>query len=821
MSEIKAGVTHDVILHVNDSVACGLMVMPGTYRVRNAPTFLPRFSTGDVRGMDSGRWKSWVQDDFSGGAGQPYHNKQTPTNRYAESMMMDPAIMAGLKGIRPASMPTTTTAESRHIQQLFTNDHAVFVVGMSNRPHMFHHKSAMLYTNLTNEVFVGGAEKEYDNRYDGQWAVIESNFGAPTVSVVKFSNVIVKACGSTINVYDGVVSVPAYNTAASHLKVYDNRLWRSVNGQVSHLDPTTYSADAVLRWSAYMDTGEPDVPVTNMEVIFGKMYIGKEDSLWCFDAGRTYEVENYEDRRDENNFKLLVAHRGYLYFNVRGELLRISGANLIEKIDHPDLGGVIIGGVSIDKELHITTRNIFNGEGEQWIFDQDTGGIRKWFDTNYVAIGWDNPARERGPSAITQAYGHMFLAPIVMQQGVNSQYGQRAPIVMLPRASNPDKLMRPGYRTRSYIILSATNLGVANIDKLLNRVLLDVYSPQLSSTMVVQYTLRPSGPRTQRAGYDHDASGTYSQNAGFYNGYVGSVAGPGQMQPYVNGGSIVAGFKGQPAFIRVDTIYDGDEGLEIGSTPFDTPQIWNGTAWADIEGIDGTEGLTQSGVISITDSNKQSWRKTVLDDLTENLYFIKFPYSGSTENHGIWEIQGLGAAYEQDWIQLGSRGVSGANQISMPFAKNTIAREIMLMVRFDISADPTVVAPLLQKVEVEFLDLTVPLDIISFATPAANDIETLQLGKVEHSGQFVAETLFSLSKSGLLYTVQLPWPPPIAHTITARVSIDDPGAVVQELIYNVEPKSESFSGAITPIRLDEMRTETRAGWGDVDAPTGF
>ena len=70
MTTPEAGVTHHVVFHLNDTLTCGIPVKPFTYRVRTAPTFIPRFSQGSPKGVDKTRWKSYIQARFDGGAGQ-------------------------------------------------------------------------------------------------------------------------------------------------------------------------------------------------------------------------------------------------------------------------------------------------------------------------------------------------------------------------------------------------------------------------------------------------------------------------------------------------------------------------------------------------------------------------------------------------------------------------------------------------------------------------------------------------------------------------------------------------------------------------------
>ena len=261
---LKAGVTHDLVVHVNDSVTLGLAVSPGTYRVTPAPTFLPRFAVGDPKGIDRGRWKSWIQDRWDGGAGQLHYSGATGNNRFAESHLIDiglptttlPAhvivesveeqhdINAG--AAVAALLPRATTADTP-LATLFTQVHKVFVHEHSNRPLMLHNRAAVLYTNITGtDVFLDGAESARVDALTGKWTVQHTQLPNVVLSAVRFSGVTAAAfglAGDTIGAFgdNGGIRLfgaaventaakwysPVYSTNADRLGIYDNKLWRA------------------------------------------------------------------------------------------------------------------------------------------------------------------------------------------------------------------------------------------------------------------------------------------------------------------------------------------------------------------------------------------------------------------------------------------------------------------------------------------------------------------------------------------------------------------------------------------------------------------
>ena len=166
--------------------------------------------------------------------------------------------------------------------------------------------------------------------------------------------------------YDGHAGyTPAYNTTAKKLAVYDNKLWRSQGGQVAAYTPVK---DTTGTWTDFYTPGDQGVDVNNMAKAYGKLYIGKEDSLEVFDAGRVYQIQSFRQYRDENNFNVMIEHRGELYFNVRNVMYRLTGGGTIEKLAIPAFEGVYTDAASQGSELILVFHNI-PGPTRTIIFD--------------------------------------------------------------------------------------------------------------------------------------------------------------------------------------------------------------------------------------------------------------------------------------------------------------------------------------------------------------------------------------------------------------------------------------------------------------------
>src|SRR3990172_1869550 len=159
---------------------------------------------------------------------------------------------------------------------------------MSNRPHLFHYRSAMVYTGLTGvDVWAQGAVAGVDEALTGKWAVMHSQLPAAVLHATKYSGIGILAVQNTMMAYGpfptaasrSTVYAPVYGTSAHRVGVYDSRLWRTEVGRAAYFEPSTRV------WSTFITAGDPSIPINNMITAFGRYYWGKEDSLWVFDSG--------------------------------------------------------------------------------------------------------------------------------------------------------------------------------------------------------------------------------------------------------------------------------------------------------------------------------------------------------------------------------------------------------------------------------------------------------------------------------------------------------------------------------------------------------
>jgi len=669
----------------------------------------------------------------------------------------------------------------------------MFVLEMSGKPHLYHHLCAMIFTNVSApDIFDGMANARKAVR-TGCWAVISTDaYSSPALSAVKFSGVFHRSDGTGIQAYGGTQYAPSYNTLATRLHVYDAKLWRSYKSQIAYYDTTT-------GWSDYYVVGEADAVVKGFETAFGRMYVGKEDSLHVFDQGRLYEIESFRQYADSHNFDLLELHKGMLYFNIRNRLIRLSNANQVERLDIGSIDGYIVGGASVGDELYVVTRSLLGGEGSVVIFDPETGRTRTWINTRHYGTSWINVAdeyynRERGPSSVAAAYGHVFVGPYPVDTTVADDADScNAPVLMANRTLEAQELNVQDRIDESWAMLPPNDMDLPDVIKLFNRILFSAAPSAAGQTAHLEYSTRLSGPGLA-------AQYMWDNSAGAYVALTLGTPVTVEVDDV-----LYFGFSAPPSYIRVTVVDD------VGATKFDQPQYVLAASNPTAPIYDSTLGLTVDGVLPIGGGLFSTWVKVAVED--ESLYWFRFPYSGgASRTLTVSNVEGIavdGEAY--DWTTLGSVSLGTPlrkAQYAYPLPEDTQGKYIAVRFRLPGGA-------LVSDVQVEHLPILPPLDVIDFGIVAVDNIERLDM-VLENSAQFIQASLFSMSKAGLLYTAQLPWPPPTAHTIKARVSLQEPGVHVPVLAYN-----NTCPGATMSVRLDEMRTGSRAGWGDTSSETGF
>ena len=835
----EAGTTHDLVVYVNHSLRMGFIAGPRSYRIRNAPTFLPQFTVGDPTGINRTRWKSWIQYRFDGGAGQIFYSGTRANNRYAESNLMDLGlpieVVGGLAGrigarglevlaapepeglIAGAIRPRATTSQTP-LATLFTKQFPVYCFEMSSRVHVLNWKAHVHFIGAES-VFNRSALETWQDpltQAGAMWAVLNTQFPQNVMSAVQFSNILAVAQeASGIRVYDGAWITPAYSTNADRLEVYDSRLWRTVDSKaaVLTLQAGNTSIPAFI-WSDYKPVGDQSVDILNTCVFAGRLYFGKGDSLFAFDAGRIFPViESFNQVRDTANFSLMCEHKGSMYFNIRQRLYRYSSAGELERLQTPDFDGIIVDGKSNGDELLIVVRTV-TGEGELWIFDSETGGTRRWFTTREYTFASD-PTAPPGIAGVGTAFGYTWMLPVQS----SAEYAAGSPALSYIAAANRVSPPRSAYipyfaKSHAYFILSMQDYGYPDLLKLFNALKMDYGLFSNGDRIDAYYLTRLEGPHLTGALLKDAAAAWTDGTSELSDGSV--LAAEGAMQA---------------TSTSFDTYFFFDKPVEAVRFIFGASHVgitggtwyyWNGVDWQDISGSGSFNLITEAGDQLVTEAGDPLVGTTEglrLNDGTINLTQTGFLYPGSLTDWAQTTIQGrtgyplryvspsggsvvfqmtevvaIDSLQKQAWRLLGTVGDPTSVRAELPFPDGTISRELML--KFDCwGTDAS--RPEIRRLELEFIEEQGNLRIVDVTALAYNGVQLLNMQE-ENSGAYIGATLLSLSRAPGLYVWQLPWPT-VRETMRARVNLVAPGVGVPVLAYG-----NSWAGAPIPIRLDEM-----------------
>jgi hypothetical protein len=372
---------------------------------------------------------------------------------------------------------------------------------------MFVQGGAFVYTNLGSGGDPPLVVKA--NQLTGRWATVFSYANNPAWvhRVVSYSSVAVIAIESTGILNYGsthtagqtpaVLYRPAYATVPTEdVAVFDNKLWRSVGNWVQYLQPTTTSTDAA--WSDQLYVGDAASTISRMKEFNGRLYMGKEDGLWVFDAGIIYRGEDYSHARSLSNFACFEVCRGSLYYNIHpNQMYRLTSAGTVELLQIPlPTGAIVSGGAVIDNELFINMRGYQSNE--VFIFNADTGASYKWDDSNTAEGGFKFvvPVNAWNRFGIATWRGHIFAAPVY---ATGFQFTpNRFPAVaagMLHRGWRyfdfPDSPHHPVQN--AYMMTSIMDFGYPDLEKLLNRLIVEFdASPAVDVKIWAGFDPRPS-----------------------------------------------------------------------------------------------------------------------------------------------------------------------------------------------------------------------------------------------------------------------------------------------------------------------------------------
>ena len=863
---------------LTNSQTVSAVIKEYSFRTGFAPHFFPRFSIGDMKGMDLTRWRSWVQSRFDGGAGQLYFSSTKPTNRYAEGHLIDVGRYAaksgeqiGLAGSLPvniavsedldesvigdasiAILPTPTTL-NEIMATKFTSAAKAFVVETSQRPVVWHLGSGWMYTSVAEPVaWSSGAFVPSINKLTGKWAKVyeHTQAGVIITSAVRYSQATFLAMpkASELWAYASVhtagatpctIYKPEYSTYVDRLAVYDDKLWMSVKGNIHYLEPASGTVPA--RWSDPITPGDVCENVLQMREFNGRLYFGKADGLYAYEAGRVYRVEDFSAAYDNMNFSMMAVHRGYLYFNIKHMLYRLSTVGTLELVQSVPTTGIIIAGASIGNRLVYSAA--VAGEDpitDVWFFDPETGGTHKWFSSVKIT----SPLNQwKTVSSIATSHGLLFMMPIIVSQVYNSLasfwsggWPLVSPIVAADVLTPPENLSIPGYApSGSYLITSMLDFGVPNIPKTYHNVTIDyaLMDPNFDR-IDVSYITELKGRTPVKECFELALWGakpmvnTISDDSTLFDGgwSTGRSVRWGQYPTISSAAQDMVVFAVDPDYpdvTRFKLFYTRMQELAVMG---DEKQFWY---YADVtSGLCGNWKQVLGANISITEFAPPGYPMMTLIDvnfvpavladkklattaavtasgyLGASLYYwygIRFANHTASQAFAFKESSVSGATKSdlatQKWASLGS--ISGASDYlksrkSLTMPAGTVSPQLAL--RFDMYGSLTT-RPEVRRVEVEFMPVPSSLRMYDFILPISNQMQMPDM-VVTPNYATVATSVFSMIGAGKPYVMEMPWP--TRHTINAVISLAPPGSTVPQL----RTDQEHLSYAEIAVHVDEV-----------------
>ena len=740
---LQAGVTHDIVIWINNTIQCGLTVKNYTYNRSYLPTFIPRMSVGDQTGLDTNRWRSFYMGTFDKGAGQRSLTSGRANGAFYQSYGLKPAL-ADYANFGDTPTVELQTAPDGNYQFVYRNtqnmqfdvDYPSWVVRVAGMSTTFVVNKQTICNIATGAV---------------------ATFPSPVVSVCEYTGIIFATTFTRgISIANGAsVSTPTYNTLADNIIMYDQKVWRSWDNQTAYLNPQ-FTTQA---WSSAYEVGSRNFKILNTCEFGGRLYFGKEDGLYVFDAGRIYAIQPFSDKVDVM-FTFMKVFRGAMYFNIGNDLWRLTGGGAFEKIntpykDYPNYYGVYeetneykielkachVHQEALELEVWVSNPNYSIPERQMWYYDPSLGSMFREFELSSSLYG--HVAHPQGTLHVyyikhTSAYG---------------SYTQPAGY--------------PGYPSVDWFETSWLDMGMPELDKVFGRVTINgkTYHPPLYYSFA---SSRQNPLFTPVKIYKTDWSRVYGEQV-----YIDTPDWSDSIGPY-----------GASWFFLYSKTRN--EYFDLSFSAISTSIVVQGRYMS--VGTEFTTVLTQSIQAAPFPTQEWSWKWPQGSSPAQNIgpetglngpqYAVGFrPFSGGFALHNVRPgnfryLTDLSAGYEQmadDYVGKTGKGIQLAFQPIEP----------------------------IKSLEVEWMPAGRLYERVSGVAMAVDAIE-IQPGMLENSGLYVARTLWSCGGSQLPYIVGVPWPTP--HTMRVQVKMRDPGTSVPILAYD----NSVFIGAEVPFTLEEV-----------------
>lgn len=251
----KVGITHDVVIYPSGGLTpIGLILEPFSYRVSDAPDFIPRMAVGDPRGIDYSSMVSWVQAAWRGqsalehangqgyktlsgfnisvpgGVLQTYNRPSLGASEITNPTKFDRYLSPMLRSV-PAVYNVCPVPHSTNLWPWYPTEVVVPVGSIIFRPSVAITSPVQVTMQVSNSLETGRVI--YDAVEYSTACIISTYYNSVgTDGKYVWGNIEIATAA-------GPLVTPVGSTQSGALAVYDDKLWRSapLGDEIAYLQP--------------------------------------------------------------------------------------------------------------------------------------------------------------------------------------------------------------------------------------------------------------------------------------------------------------------------------------------------------------------------------------------------------------------------------------------------------------------------------------------------------------------------------------------------------------------------------------------------------
>jgi hypothetical protein len=281
------------------------------YRKLDISDFAPRVASGALGYRDLSIWQVWAQEDWRHGYGQPYFVDEAA---YAK---VDSGVDTRHKGIAMLATDITTSEGGVLVNKFVDFNSKVYALQPSN-----------------------GGVREYTPGTDS-WADTSETTGTCNDGIAIGDYLVVSMDGARVRKMNAAGTWSNAGNDANQpddmnkLVLHGGYLWASEDDN-NWLHYAAADDVSDLEGSEDTDTnaiqvGPGDIPIVNMISYGGQLYVAREDGIWIIaEDNSARQLMDFTGLRHSSNFQSMAQYHGHLYFTVRQNLYRWTGATLLK-----------------------------------------------------------------------------------------------------------------------------------------------------------------------------------------------------------------------------------------------------------------------------------------------------------------------------------------------------------------------------------------------------------------------------------------------------------------------------------------------------------